>query len=205
MDINEWIAQTTRDVRPRSISGGTGYAAVARRTYDASAEEVWNALTSPERVAQWFLPVSGDLRKGGTFQLEGHAGGDILECDRPHRFHLTWKFEGHSDQEVVVTLVPEGDGRTTLELEHVGPGDGERAVSHVLAVGAGWDPALVGFGHYVTGDPLDKQFWFESEEALEFTKKSVRAWAEALESKQVASSDVVSKVTEETLKFYTPE
>ena len=27
---------------------------------------------------------------GGTFQLEGNAGGDILECDRPRRFRVTF-------------------------------------------------------------------------------------------------------------------
>ncbi|TVT61468.1 SRPBCC family protein [Amycolatopsis rhizosphaerae] len=205
MSINDWIAATTRDVRPRSVSGGAGYAAVVRRTYDASVEEVWDAITSPERIERWFLPVSGDLEKGGRFQLEGHAGGEILECDRPSRLHLTWVAEGHPAQELVVTLTPEGDARTTLELEHAGPGEGDDAVAHVLAVGVGWDPALVGFGQYLAGEPMDKQWWFESEEAMEFTRLSVHAWAATLGERQVAPSAAVARAAEETLKFYTPE
>lgn len=205
MSITDWIAATTRDVRSYSISGGPGFAAVVRRTYDASAEDVWDAITSPERIERWFLPVSGDLQKGGRFQLEGHAGGDILECDRPRRLHLTWLFEGHPDQEVVVTLIPDGEDRTTLELEHAGPGAGPDAIGHVLAVGVGWDPALVGLGQYLAGDAIDKQWWFESEEAMEFTRKSVRAWAEALQQAEIAPADQVSRAAEETLKFYTPE
>jgi uncharacterized protein YndB with AHSA1/START domain len=202
---NEWIAGTTRDVRPGSVSGAQGCAAVARRSYDAGVEDVWDAITSPERIQRWFLPVSGDLRKGGRFQLENHAGGDILDCDPPRRLHLTWVSTGHPDQEVVVTLTPDGDARTTLELAHTGPGDGGDAIAHVLGVGAGWDPALVGFGQYLAGEDIDKQWWFESAEAMEFTRMSVRAWAETLDRAKVAPSDAVARAAEETLAFYVPE
>lgn len=204
MSINDWIAQTTRDVRPRSVSGDPGYAAVLTRTYDSAAEDVWEAITSPERLERWFLPVSGTLEKGGKFQLEGHAGGDILECDRPRRLHLTWLAEGHPAQEVVVTLTADGD-KTTLELEHAGPGaEGDEAgPRHVLAVGVGWDPALIAIGQLVAGEVPDKQWWFESKEAVEFTKLSVVAWADTLKERQVGSAELVNKIAEETLGFYT--
>lgn len=205
IDINGWIAGTEREVRARKISGETGHSSVSRRTYDSSAEDVWDAITSPDRLQRWFLPVSGDLKKGGKFQLEGHAGGDILECDRPRKLHLTWVAEDHPAQEVLVTLTADGDNRTTLELEHVSPGGGDDAVRHVLAVGVGWDPALVAFGQYLAGEEMDKSFWFESEEAMDFTRKSVRAWAEAIDKASVVPSDDLKKISEETLKFYTPE
>jgi uncharacterized protein YndB with AHSA1/START domain len=206
LSINDWIAQTTRDVRPGSVAGGPGFAAVSRRTYDASAEDVWDAITSPARLERWFLPVSGKLEQGGKFQLEGHAGGDIVECDRPRKLHLTWMAEGHPANEVVVTLTPEGDSKTTLELEHSGPGEGDEAIGHVLAVGVGWDPALIALGQEAQGEELlDKSFWFESPEAIEFTKMSVRAWAEVLKERKVGDPDVVTKTAEETLGFYTPE
>lgn len=204
MSINDWIVQTTRDVRPRTMSDGPGYAAVARRTYESGAEEVWDALTSPERLERWFLPVSGDLRKGGTFQLEGNAGGDILDCDRPRRLHVTWVAEGHPAQEVVVTLTPDGDGRTTLELEHTGVGDGEAAVHHVLAVGVGWDPSLVVLERFLAGQDPDAE-WFESTEAVGYTKLSVRAWADTLIERRLADPDKVNEIADEILAFYTPE
>jgi len=62
-----------------------------RRTYDAPPEDVWDACTSPERIARWFLPVTGDLRPGGRFQLGGNAGGEITECDPPRRLAVTWE------------------------------------------------------------------------------------------------------------------
>jgi hypothetical protein len=29
------------------------------------------------------MPISGELRVGGSFQLEGNAGGEILTCEPP--------------------------------------------------------------------------------------------------------------------------
>jgi hypothetical protein len=186
MTINGWIKETSREVRSRKISDGPGYSAVIARTYDSSPEEVWDALTTPDRIARFFLPVSGDLKEGGKFQL-------------------AWVAEGHPAQELILTLTADGKSRTTLELEHVGPGEGDDAISHVLAVGVGWDPALVGFGQYLAGEEIDKAWWMESEEAIEFTKLSVRAWADVLEKAEVAPAKDVRKAADETLKFYTPE
>jgi uncharacterized protein YndB with AHSA1/START domain len=48
--------------------------AIARRTYQAGQGDLWEALTSADRIPRWFLPVTGDLRLGGRFQLTGNAG-----------------------------------------------------------------------------------------------------------------------------------
>ena len=45
-------------------------------------EDVWDALTNPERIGRWFLPISGDYRLGGRYQFEGNAGGEIVACER---------------------------------------------------------------------------------------------------------------------------
>ncbi|MCC9308251.1 SRPBCC domain-containing protein [Kitasatospora sp. RB6PN24] len=205
MSISDWIAGTTREVKSRPLSGGPGYAAVARRTYAAGAEEVWAAVATPEGVAQWFLPVSGDLRQGGTFQLEGHAGGDIVECTPRRRLRLTWVFGDAPANEVVVTLSPAEDGRTTLELEHAAPVAGDGVSEFVLAVGAGWDPALVALGQHLADELLDKQWWFESAEARQFTRESVRAWADVLNRQRIADPAVIAKDADETLAFYLGE
>lgn len=47
---------------------------VRKRDYDAPIEELWDALTDPERISRWFLPVSGDYRVGGRYQLEHEVG-----------------------------------------------------------------------------------------------------------------------------------
>ncbi len=63
----------------------------AARTYPTSVEDLWDAVTNIDRIPRWFLPVTGDLRPGGRYQLEGNAGGEVLECEPPRRFEITWE------------------------------------------------------------------------------------------------------------------
>jgi hypothetical protein len=72
------VADTRRELRDHESGLKT---LLIRRTYDATPEDVWDALTDPERIVRWFLPIKGDLRIGGRFSLEGNAGGEILRCD----------------------------------------------------------------------------------------------------------------------------
>ena len=77
-DLDGQIAISERNVVKRPIDGGAGTGVVLERLYDAPIAAVWTALTKPERVRRWFLPVRGDLRADGPFQTEGKAGGEIL-------------------------------------------------------------------------------------------------------------------------------
>ncbi|MFI5959208.1 SRPBCC domain-containing protein [Cryptosporangium sp. NPDC051539] len=93
MDIPSEIKAIHRAVTLRPADAEVPEETVAvllRREYDAEIEDVWNALTDPERIRRWFLPVSGDLTVGGTFQLEGNAGGEILDCEPPQRLKVTF-------------------------------------------------------------------------------------------------------------------
>src|SRR5690606_39374253 len=66
--------------------------ATMSQIYDTTVEDLWDALTSKERLPRWFAPVSGDLRLGGQYQIEGNAGGTIEECEPPSGFRITWEF-----------------------------------------------------------------------------------------------------------------
>lgn len=79
IDIRSQLEAIHREVGERNEGDAVGV--LLRRSYDATIEDVWSALTDPKRMERWFLPVSGELREGGNFQIEGNAGGDILECD----------------------------------------------------------------------------------------------------------------------------
>jgi uncharacterized protein YndB with AHSA1/START domain len=201
------IADTDRDVERRPILGQEeGHAAVLRRTYDVPIERLWEVLTSPAELETWFLPVSGDLRAGGTFQFEGNAGGDILECEEPRLVRATWVYGDNPANEIVLRLSPEGDNRTALELEHAAPVDEDGAPEFVLGVGAGWDPALVGLDMYLRGElPEDKEAFAMSPEVMDMVRSSVGAWTEVLKERGVGSPDVVDKKAEESLAFYTGE
>ncbi len=154
IDIVREIEAVQREVGSGRIAAGDGRAIRLRRTYEAPIEDVWDALTTPERIARWFLPISGDYRVGGRYQLEGNAGGEILTCERPNKFRVTWVYGDVTDpasvSELEVRLAPAGEGSTTLELEHTavvpdevwaqfGPG----------AVGIGWDQGLLGLSLYL--------------------------------------------------------
>ena len=97
IDLVDQIAAIERAVVKRPVGDDAGLGIVLRRTFDAPIAATWAALTEPERVAQWFLPVSGDLRVGGTFQTEGNAGGEILRRTRstsPGAGRRAWSSSG---------------------------------------------------------------------------------------------------------------
>ena len=75
IDVVREIDATQREVGTGPHAAGEGHVIQLRRTYDAPVEEVWDALTNPERIGRWFLPISGDYRLGGTYQFAGNAGG----------------------------------------------------------------------------------------------------------------------------------
>ena len=116
---------------------------VVEKRYDAARPEVWNAVTTPDRIARWLTPVSGELVLGGRYQLEGNAGGTVLRCEEPELLEVTWEFGGGVTW-VVVTLV-EDDAGTRLRLEHAAPVD--QPTAHEFgpgAVGIGWEMGLGG-------------------------------------------------------------
>ncbi len=182
-DIPRQIGAVTRRLENRLHEGRPARVVVAARTYDTTVDDLWDAITSKERIPRWFLPISGDLRLGGRYQLQGNAGGTITRCEPPRVVAMTWEFGGDVTW-LEVTLEPTSDGRAHLQLEHVahvpeprwdefGPG----------AVGVGWDTALVGLAsHLATGtavDPREAMAWLGSENGREFVRRSSDDWCRA--------------------------
>jgi uncharacterized protein YndB with AHSA1/START domain len=169
--VRRQVLDTTRDGRPAR-------AIVAERTYPAGIDDVWDALTDPERIPRWFLPVSGDLRLGGRYALEGNASGTITACDPPRHLAVTWEFDGGMSW-VDVHLMP-SRGATTLRLEHAAPVDGDDRWDEYGpgAVGVGWDLALLALvEHLATGAPVEHDPTDAA--ALEAMRRSSEAWGEA--------------------------
>ena len=71
IDVTEQINASRRRLGRRTLEAGEARTLTITQTYDAPVEDVWDACTNPERIPRWFLPVSGDLRLGGRYQLEG--------------------------------------------------------------------------------------------------------------------------------------
>ena len=209
IDMLRAIDAVEREVGSGRIAAGEGRSVRIQRDYDAPIDDVWDALTNPQRISRWFLPVSGDYRLGGRYQFEGNAGGEIVECARPNRLKVTWVYGVISSpadiSEVEVRLTPAGDQKTTFVLEHTAivPEDrwGEYGPG---AVGVGWDLALLGLWiHLDGGEPPDHEEFESSPEAREYMTGSSEAWGAALAA--AGASDVeVKRAVANTTAFYVP-
>jgi uncharacterized protein YndB with AHSA1/START domain len=92
IDVARVLGLVTRSVRNFEKDGKAASAVTLTRLYDTDVDDLWDALTSKERVPRWFLPVEGDLQLGGRYQLKGNAGGTITACTPPRHFAATWEF-----------------------------------------------------------------------------------------------------------------
>jgi uncharacterized protein YndB with AHSA1/START domain len=207
--IADYLGAEFRQYLEREHDGQPARVIVATRTYATERSDLWDALTSAERIPRWFLPVEGDLRLGGRYQLRGNAGGTITRCDPPEALDLTWEFGGGTSW-VTVRLAPAG-AATRLTLEHIvaasavdehwtqfGPG----------AVGVGWDLALMGLGLYVeSGTTMtheEAERWGASPEGKALMRASADAWADA----HVAGGEreeVARGMAKRTAAFYAPD
>jgi len=186
MDIAALVGAVDREVVDREHDGRPAHAVVATRTYDAPIDDVWDALTDPERIPRWFLPVSGDLRLGGRYQLEGNAGGEITACEPPRHLAVTWVFD-ETVSWLDVQLAADADdpdGTTRLRLEHIVPDNDHWDEFGPGAIGVGWDLTLVGLGrHLQTGEAVnaDGEFetWFATPEGKDVLRLSSDDWCRA--------------------------
>jgi uncharacterized protein YndB with AHSA1/START domain len=128
--------------------------------YATDIDDLWEACTTPQRLARWIAGLSGDLRVGGTihatFTSTWTGDGRIEICDRPDHLLLTME-PGKDDQaEIEAWLFEEGD-MTRLVVEERGlPLDG------LHFHGAGWQAHLEDLRRSLDGEPSAwKSRWTE--------------------------------------------
>jgi uncharacterized protein YndB with AHSA1/START domain len=133
-----------------------GYVVRIERTFDAPAEDVFDAWTSPEVMRRWYHSAPDwetpraevDLQVGGKFRVvmrkpDGSVvelSGEYTEVDRPHRLAMTCTFSDDpaKQQQLVQLMFSESDGATTVVLINSGiPTDERRDAQHW-----GWDGCL---------------------------------------------------------------
>lgn len=205
-DFEHQLGQVDRSVADLQKDGKAARAVTLSRTYATDIDDLWDALTTAERIPRWFLPIEGDLRLGGRFQFKGNAGGEITECEPPEHLGATWEMQGEVSW-IDVRLVAEADNRARLTLTHTailspfwdqfGPG----------AVGVGWELGLVGMDLYLSdpGAPkVDEAAFAESPEGKTFMQTSAREWGEA----DIARGEDPAQAyaaAQRTANFYTGE
>jgi uncharacterized protein YndB with AHSA1/START domain len=202
IDIARQIGAISRDVSRQHTESGESVAVTLQRRYDADQADVWQAITDPDRIRRWFLPLTGDLREGGNFQLEGNASGDIMTCEPPR--HLMVTFGGESS--IVDVLLSDDGQQTLLKLTHSVPIELAGSGAGALYVGPGWDGALLGLALHlageVTGDPVAAA---NSPEVQDFSVGSISQWVAAIDASGTADADAISAAQQVSLAQFAPD
>ncbi len=158
----------TNDARPGTrvlgqlrSADGAGVVRIEDR-YDTDVDDLWSAVTQPERLARWWGRVSGDLRPGGEIRLVVESAGlestgRVETCEPPRRLRVTSRESAESwaagspdapppfDTVFDVTLTPAGD-QTVLVIEISG-----LPLDKVAFYAAGWQIHAENLAGYVTG------------------------------------------------------
>jgi uncharacterized protein YndB with AHSA1/START domain len=191
VDVNAQIHAVDRGVETTDRDGEAVRVQRLAQEFPAAIDDVWQAVTTADRIARWFLPVEGELRVGGRYQLVGNAGGEVLECNPPAdgvaSYRATWEYGGGITW-ITMLLRAEGAEHTRVELEHVArladvPEDMWTQFGPA-ATGIGWDSGFLGLALHLGGatdgpTPEEGAAWMLSEEGKQFTRLSSLDWARA--------------------------
>ncbi|MEX2963473.1 SRPBCC family protein [Microbulbifer sp. TYP-18] len=205
-DIEHHLGCVERSVADLQKEGKPARAVTLSRSYDTDIDDLWDALTTAERIPRWFLPIEGDLRLGGRYQFKGNAGGEISECEPPKYLSVTWIWQGNVSW-VHVQLAAQGDNRTRLTLTHTAIVDPFWDQYGPGATGIGWELGLAGLALHLI-DPktpkIDEEVFAQSPEGKAFMQHSASAWGEAdiARGEDPAQAEAASK---RTAGFYTGE
>ena len=117
--------------------------------YDTDIDDLWSAVTTPERLSRWMGDLEGDLKVGGTFRAVFRSSwtgpGRVEECEAPHRLLVTLEPDTEDETEIEAWLTAEGD-KTRLVVEERG-----LPIGIVHFHGAGWQAHIEDLGSYLSG------------------------------------------------------
>jgi uncharacterized protein YndB with AHSA1/START domain len=148
-------------------ANGKGAARIETR-YDTDIQDLWSAITDPERLARWYGRVDGDLRPGGKFRLYVEASqwegiGRIDTCEPPRHLLATTRQSDESwqhgeipyDEVIEATLTEDGE-RSILVVEASG-----LPLGKLPYYGAGWQHNVETLAAYLAGREPEGEERFE--------------------------------------------
>jgi uncharacterized protein YndB with AHSA1/START domain len=120
-------------------------------TIQAPSTKVFQALTEPEILENWFpTQAKADLRQGGSYQYVfkfkdpeqgGTQEGQFLELRSGEKISYTWEAGGKQTQ-VDFLLTKQGE-ETVVELKHSGFGSGLEVALQAVFIPRSCQPAYV--------------------------------------------------------------
>ena len=126
-----YLDQMTSDTQPGArilgslrTAGGKGVVRMEDR-FDTEIDDVWSALTDPQRLAAWMADVEGDLRAGGEFRARFLASGwegtgRVEACEPSRRLLLLTRQQGKPDEQFIEVTLAADDDQTILVWEERG-------------------------------------------------------------------------------------
>ncbi|WP_047151743.1 SRPBCC family protein [Aneurinibacillus tyrosinisolvens] len=87
--------------------------------YNAPIQKVWDAVSTSEGIASWFMPNDFQPKIGHEFHLQSPFGASpckVTELDPPNRLSFTWDEDGW----IVTFILKELDDKTEFTLIHGG-------------------------------------------------------------------------------------
>jgi uncharacterized protein YndB with AHSA1/START domain len=92
----------------------------------AEPDLAWQAITDPDRIAEWFTDATPLGAPGAEYRLDfgdSAVAGVVVEVESGRRFSYTWAWEAaDGDEETLVTWTvdPLASGGSRILLEHSG-------------------------------------------------------------------------------------
>ena len=130
----------------------------------ASRERVWQAITDPKQLQQWFSPNTpwelSALEVGGKMYAQGYEStGSIIEVvDPPHEFMLRQDSQPPADPLTIKLryVLEEEDGGTRMDFSQyiIGKLDEAARQSMISDFSGGWKMAYDNLKAYIEGQPL---------------------------------------------------
>jgi uncharacterized protein YndB with AHSA1/START domain len=130
------------------------------RHLDATPEEVWHAVATPDGVAGWLArPVRWRLDPGERWEIafdDGAAHGLVVAVEPGRLLQLTWREPGDRESLLRIEVLP-APGGCRLVLEHAA-----LSAEAAAGFGAGWQAHLEALERAVAGAPAgDAADWWE--------------------------------------------
>ncbi|MBR0651716.1 SRPBCC family protein [Roseomonas terrae] len=194
MDVNAQVAAVARSVSACERDGRAMRDVTVERCFGAPPGELWSAVTDPQQLARWFLPVSGELRLGGRYQFDGNAGGTITACEAPRHLVVTWEFGGGVSWVALRIAAATNGARVTLT--HTCPLDDHWRSYGAGAAGLGWELALAGLAALLAGGtPPDESSAFVAAASDAWRRAAIAGGEDAAQAAEAAGR---------TTAFYAP-
>jgi uncharacterized protein YndB with AHSA1/START domain len=175
---------TSRVLGRLAVADGFGVVRIEDR-YATDINDLWSAVTEPDRLARWFGKVDGDLRLGGAFTLyveaaDLHSTGRVDVCEPPRKLRVTTRETDESaqrgngpapsDATIEASLTADG-AQTILTIEAR-----DLPLDKIEYFGTGWQIHAENLAAYLTGgEPTGtEEHWTELVAAYQAMSAAIR-------------------------------